>query len=654
MVAMIPGSIPRERHQMMRSAFREGRIGRVFAGEIAMVAIALLVPVRAASEEMRGSTGAGLGCPVIALLPPSLPPGSVAAPYSTTVFASGGTSPYTFAATAGTLPPGITLGTGILSGTPTIPGTFAFTLTAVDQTGCAGTRSYDLLIVLGGCLLDISPPTLPNGAVGAPYSVTLMGSGGTAPYTFAVTSGMLPPGLSLATSGRLSGAPTAPGTFTFEVTVLDTAGYCGTRTYDLTIATCGAITLSPAALPDASVGVSYAQTISASGGTAPYAFSVAAGTLPPGLVLAPGGTLSGTPSGTGSFSFTIRAQDSQGCAGSLAYAMEVRRPANYLIGEALVPPSTNRYRVFDASGAPSVDVQAYAAGRFGTNVASGDVNGGTSSEIITGPGPGDVFGPHVRGWDRNGVAMGKISFYAYGTLKYGANVGAGSTDLDAFCEIVAGAGPGAVFGPHVRGFDFDATSISSVAGINFFAYSTLKYGVEVGAASIDADGPAEILTGPGPSPLFAPQVRGWNVDGGAATAIGKVNFNAFPAPQYGVNVAGGDVDKDLFAEIVTAPGPGPSLPAHVLGFDYDGTAVAVLPGFDVTPFTTSGGARTGAGDLDANGSDELLASEGPPGATTEVRTFVYSGGALTQVPFVLVAYPGNCCGAIPATGDFGY
>ncbi|MGI8688107.1 MAG: beta strand repeat-containing protein, partial [Thermomicrobiales bacterium] len=86
------------------------------------------------------------------------------------------------------------------------------------------------------------------------------------------------------------------------------------------------ITLSPTTLPAASGGIPYSQTLTATGGTAPYTFTVTMGTLPTGLSLSTGGLLSGTPTAGGTFSFTIQAKDANGVTGSQAYTLSVTTP----------------------------------------------------------------------------------------------------------------------------------------------------------------------------------------------------------------------------------------------------------------------------------------------------------------------------------------
>ncbi len=260
-------------------------------------------------------------CPTITVNPASLPNGLTTVAYSQTITATGGTGPYTFAVTTGALPGGLTLGaSGALTGTPTAAGTFNFTVTATDANGCAGTRSYS--VVITACpTITVNPATLPNGLVSDSYNQTLTATGGTAPHTYAVTAGSLPTGLTLSTSGALTGTPTAAGTFNFAVTATDANGCTGSRSYSIVITNCTPITVNPASMPGGSVGVGYSQTVTNTGGVAPITFSVSAGTLPTGLTLASSGALTGTPTAGGVFNFTVKATDANGCMGTRAYTV---------------------------------------------------------------------------------------------------------------------------------------------------------------------------------------------------------------------------------------------------------------------------------------------------------------------------------------------
>lgn len=182
-------------------------------------------------------------------------------------------------------------------------------------------------------VITLSPATLPGGTVATAYSQTIVGSGGTAPYTFAVTSGALPTGLTLTPAGVLAGTPTTAGTASFTIRGTDANGCFATVAYSIVIAaapappgTCPPITLSPATLPNATVGSAWSQTLSASGGTAPYTYGVTAGALPSGVTLTMAGTLgllSGTPTAPGTFAFTVRATDANGCFVELPFTLSV-------------------------------------------------------------------------------------------------------------------------------------------------------------------------------------------------------------------------------------------------------------------------------------------------------------------------------------------
>lgn len=176
-------------------------------------------------------------------------------------------------------------------------------------------------------VISISPSALPGGAVGTPYAQIVSASGGASPYAYSIVSGVLPTGLSLnPATGAITGTPTGIGMFNFTIQGTDANGCPGSRPYVIVIAavTCPAIMLSPAALPGIIVGAPYNQTITASGGLAPYTYSVASGSLPAGLALNPvTGAITGTVLAAGNFSFSITATDANGCAGLRSYSLAV-------------------------------------------------------------------------------------------------------------------------------------------------------------------------------------------------------------------------------------------------------------------------------------------------------------------------------------------
>lgn len=284
--------------------------------------------------------GPAIVCPVVTLNPATLPNGTAGTAYNATLTASGGVAPYTFALTSGALPPGLSLATtgpttaAITGPNPTTAGTFNFTITATDVNGCPGTRAYSIVIAPAApCpLISLTPTALPPVSVGATYNATLTASGGVGPYTFALTSGALPAGLSFATTGVATAAitgptPTTPGLFNFTITATDINGCPVSQPYLIAIA-CPVITLSPAALARGSVGAAYSQTITASGGKAPYMFAVTTGALPTGTSLTTTGPTtatitSTTPLTAGTYNFTITATDADGCLGARLYAISI-------------------------------------------------------------------------------------------------------------------------------------------------------------------------------------------------------------------------------------------------------------------------------------------------------------------------------------------
>lgn len=409
-----------------------------------------------------------------------------------------------------------------------------------------------------------------------------------------------------------------------------------------------AVTMGPTVLPGALRDAPYAATLTASGGAPPYAFAASAAALPPGLTIQPSGDLAGTPTDPGTFTFFVSVRDANGCSGVRIYDLTVDNDAGLLVGQGRAAANPNRVRTYSPGGAPTtVDFHAYAAGTWGVNVAAGDIGGNDwRSEIVTGPGPGAVLGPHTRAFERDGTPVTGASLYAYGTLRFGVNVSTG--DLDGSrSEILTGAGAGAVFGPHIRAWSLAGSTIQPIAGCSFFAYGTLRYGVEVSAGQLHGYGTDEIVTGAGPGAIFGSHVRAFEYDGQAVNALPTVSFTAFPYAGYGVVVATGVVDGR--PGIAAAPGPGPSHPSHVRGFRYDG-AITPLPAIEIVPFPTHYGSRVSIVHDYSPLRDCLLVGAGPDlAAPSTVRIYATSyWPTLLELPFA--PFPGGY-GVDVAGGD---
>jgi len=257
--------------------------------------------------------------------------------------------------------------------------------------------------------INLSPTTIAIPAIGVVYSQVLSASGGTGPYTFTLLSGSLPPGLSLSSNGTLSGTATAAGSFTFSIQAQDSTGggsggpYTGSHSFSVIIAA-PSIVVEPGALPNATVGASYSETVSASGGSGTYTYAVTGGALPAGLSLnSATGALTGTATTVGVATFVITATDTTTTgpgapyAGSETYSLIVgTAPVNQVATSTALTASSNpailqSSIVFTAtvsatSGAPTGSV-TFRDGNtlLGSGTLSGRVATFSTSSLAAGP-----------------------------------------------------------------------------------------------------------------------------------------------------------------------------------------------------------------------------------------------------------------------------
>jgi len=235
---------------------------------------------------------------------------------------------YTYALKSGTLPiwSALNASTGVLSGTPNTTTSSTFTIQATDTNGFTGTSpSYTVTPVCP--TVSLTPATIPAATLGAAFSQTVTASGGASPYTYAVSSGTLPAGLTLSTAGVISGTATSSNGTGASVTIraTDANGCQGSLAYNLQV--CPVISIAQSSLPQGTVGTAYSQTLTASGGTASYsAWTITSGALPAGLTLnASTGVISGTPTASASpaASITVRVNDANGCQGSQVIMLQI-------------------------------------------------------------------------------------------------------------------------------------------------------------------------------------------------------------------------------------------------------------------------------------------------------------------------------------------
>lgn len=237
-----------------------------------------------------------------------------------------GCIPHHVVISSGQLPPGLKLTqigyqTALVDGIATETGTFSAWLAVKD---CEN-RSAETLFTfeVWPQRFFVATQALKAAPVGSSYSATLETSGIPSNTTWELAGGTLPDGLTLSKEGLISGTPTAVGSSTFSVKATGVAkDFTGTRvdTKQLTLKVVALAARSARA--QAEVGIPFRSTLVGSGGQAPYTWTATG--LPAGLAVAPDGTISGTPTRAGSYSFAAGITDASGAAATVQVKLAVR------------------------------------------------------------------------------------------------------------------------------------------------------------------------------------------------------------------------------------------------------------------------------------------------------------------------------------------
>ncbi|MCX6338879.1 MAG: putative Ig domain-containing protein [Candidatus Aureabacteria bacterium] len=287
---------------------------------------------------------AGLHSQPLYLITGTLPQAKVGEAYRSQFAATGGTPPYLWSIHTGSLPEGITLErlTGSLTGTPSTPQLAVFQVKVVDSEAHADIAENRIVVV--GPELVIATISIETGTVGSPYEQKLEATGGAPPYSWNISSGTLPGGLSLdAGSGLISGTPTEHCDTLLAVQVSDSQGAMASEELELLVAS-SSLAVVTESLPQGELNKAYAATLAAGGGVTPYKWSLTVGQLPPGLTLNQAtGIIGGTPSGgTGDYGLTFSVTDQEGTQASRALTLSIVVSSTLMVTDLNAVPSDQK------------------------------------------------------------------------------------------------------------------------------------------------------------------------------------------------------------------------------------------------------------------------------------------------------------------------
>ena len=339
----------------------------------------------------------------------SLPNGSNGVAYSQTIITTGGVAPITYSVGTGSLPAGLKLNsTGTVIGTPSSSGTSTFTINATDF----GTPPLTVASPIFTITINPPPPlsitstSMSNGITGTAYSSAIASSGGVPPLTWSVPAGTLPPGLELNTSsGLISGTPTTAGVYKFFPTVTDSAippqKFTSTTGVTISVITVAPLQSVTPPLPPGTVATGYTASLVATGGVAPYTWSIVSGQLPSGLKLnSASGTITGVPILSTTANFTVQVEDTNSTKSAPQTLSIVISPGSAITNSLLSGAYSFLFHGFDSGGNVEIAGNVTSSGT-GTVFGTLDSNrsGGTLG-IFTGS---TVTGTYSVGSDGRGT-----------------------------------------------------------------------------------------------------------------------------------------------------------------------------------------------------------------------------------------------------------